>query len=93
MNENTDFIVLKDATSMLEDAILKLDYVAGAARVCAVAFDNQNAYASVPVQDTANAFFSIHSQLKEINQTISSVINIMIKDGNTKAHYGESQTG
>ena len=81
-----------EANHELENIRLKLEEVIGVTKVCAVTFEHSDAFASVSEEETANAFFSIHSQLEDINKSLSIVITAMCKNVK-KAYENEPEAG
>lgn len=82
---------MMDAACELENIRLQLEYVTGVSKVCAVAFDYRNSYESISEEETANAFYSINAQLKEVTDEVNALISMMFHDGAENMHENESQ--
>lgn len=76
----------------LENIRLQLEHLTGITKVCAVAYDCSDSYGSISEEETADAFYSINAQLKEINDEVDSLIQIVLHDIAEAIHEKESQT-
>lgn len=82
---------LMDAACELEDIRSQLEYVTGVSKVCAVAYEQKDPAGSISGEETANAFYSINSQLKEITDKVNALIPKMLRDDAENILDKESQ--
>lgn len=82
---------LMDAACELEDILSQLEYVAGISKVCAVAYEQKDSTGSISGEETANAFYSINLQLKEIMYKVNALIPKMLRDDAENILDKESQ--
>lgn len=83
---------MMDAACELENIRSQLEYVAGVSKVCAVAYEQSGSYGSISEEETANAFYSIHAQIKKVTDEVNTLIPIVLQDVTEKMHEKEPQS-
>ena len=85
--QENERVEVKTVAMDLEDIVnLKLSYAIGTARVCAMAFEHEDAFASVNEEDAANAFWGICEQLEAIGKELKEISGAIF-DGEYKSVY------
>lgn len=70
-----------DRINVLEEALLKLDFVDGSLKILAAAFEDSGSFSRLNPEDVEKAVSGISAHVREATNKLDSVLDSLMKEG------------